>query len=59
MILQTLKIWDLDSIEEPVHSIERHDLGIETVLVSRGDHSRALTKCRNCVLVWDTDTGKV
>ena len=52
------KVWDLDSISSPVHSIDRHELGIEDILVSRVE-GEVLTRCRNCVLVWDINTGKV
>ena len=51
-------MWDLDSISSPVHSIDRHELGIEDILVSRVE-GEVLTRCRNCVLVWDINTGKV
>ena len=52
------KVWDLDSISSPVHSIDRHELGIEDILVSRVE-GEVLTRCRNCVLVWNINTGKV
>ena len=52
-------MWDLDSIQEAVHSIDRHDLAIEEILISKQENNTALTKCRNCVCVWDTETGKV
>ena len=42
-----------------MHSIDRHDLAIEEILISKQDNNTALTKCRNCVCVWDTETGKV
>ena len=56
---KTIKIWDLDSIEEPIHTIERHDLAVEEILVSSHHESVVLTKCRNSVLVWDTSTGSI
>lgn len=58
MFLQTIKVWDLESIHEKIHVIDRHDLALEEIL-HPGQTGEVLTKTRNCVIVWDIHTGKV
>ena len=53
---KTLKVWDLDNMEEAVHSMDRHDLPMEEVMVAGG---RLAGRSRNCVVLWDPDTGRV
>ena len=53
---KTLKVWDLDNMEEAVYSMDRHDLPMEEVMVAGG---RLAGRSRNCVVLWDPDTGRV
>ena len=53
---KTLKVWDLDNMEEAVHSMDRHDLPMEEVMVAGG---RLAGRSRNCVVLWNPDTGRV
>ena len=54
---QTIKVWDLESIHDRIHVIERHDLPLEDILPS--GQGEVLTRTRNCVIVWDIHNGKV
>ena len=55
---KTVKVWDLDCMEQAVHTVERHDLPVEEVMLG-GDNNMVAARSRNCIVVWDGDTGKM
>ena len=54
---KTVKVWDLDCMEQAVHTVERHDLPVEEVML--GGSNVVAARSRNCVVLWDVDTGKL
>ena len=55
---KTIKVWDLDYIDEPVHTTDRHDLPVEQIFVSE-NLTFVAAKTRNCICIWNTETGKI
>ena len=55
---KTVKVWDLDCMGQAVHTVERHDLPVEEVMLG-GDNNMVAARSRNCIVVWDGDTGKM
>jgi hypothetical protein len=55
---KTVKVWDLDCMQEQVYSLDRHDLPLEEVLLGP-DGGPAAARSRNSVVLWDLDTGRI
>lgn len=55
---RTVKVWNINNIFEQVHVIDRHELQIDSISLSK-DLSLAVTATRNCVGVWDLRIGKL
>lgn len=55
---KTIKVWNFDNILEDVYSIDRLEKPIEFIHVS-DESPYGVTTSRNCVGVWDLNTGKL
>lgn len=55
---RTVKVWNINNIFEQVHVIDRHELQVDSISLSR-DVDLAVTATRSCVGVWDLRVGKL
>lgn len=55
---KSIKIWNLDNIREAVYTIDRHEKPIEQLHLAANAYVGATTT-RNCVGVWNLDTGRL
>lgn len=55
---RSVKVWNINNIFEQVHVIDRHELQIDTLSLSK-DGELAVTVTRGCVGVWEIRTGRL
>ena len=55
---KSIKIWNLDNIREAVYTIDRHEKPIEQLRLAANAYVGATTT-RNCVGIWNLDTGRL
>lgn len=55
---RSVKVWNINNIFEQVHVIDRHELQIDNLSLSR-DGELAVTVTRSCVGIWEIRTGRL
>ncbi|KAM0725564.1 NACHT and WD repeat domain-containing protein 2 [Formica fusca] len=55
---RSVKVWNINNIFEQVHVIDRHELQIDMISLAE-EGNLAVTVTRDCVGVWDLQTGKL
>lgn len=55
---RSVKVWNINNIFEQVHVIDRHELPIDSISLSK-NLGLAVTVTRSCVGVWDLQIGKL
>lgn len=55
---RSVKVWNINNIFEQVHVIDRHELQIDSISLSR-ETDFAVTVTRGCVGVWDIRQGRL
>ncbi|XP_065565326.1 NACHT and WD repeat domain-containing protein 2-like isoform X3 [Artemia franciscana] len=55
---RSVKIWNINNIFEQVHSIDRHELQIDSISLCESKEL-AVTVTRGCVGIWHLTTGKL